>query len=224
MSNNSNEEFENTRKIEPVSQHKIIGAKRHDIEIEDANNTKHGRSLHFWQKRISSESRLIILAAVFVIALLCGFLLSSYYNDKQQMAENDNIHQQQMIDRQRSDIKMQQRSLEQQRQHLEDERKELYKQSDEDTPQSFGEWLGSVADKISGKTPEREKAKIGATAKRTTATAEIQSKIDEINSSLAKLETTGQQLSQLQQNLSDEYHKNKDAVTLVKTYLQSILP
>ena len=53
------------------------------------------------KKMSTKKKRRLLLAGGFLIALFCGFMISGYYHDQHQMAENDKAYQTQQLQQQK---------------------------------------------------------------------------------------------------------------------------
>ena len=222
MYNNHDNKFDETRKIETISSNDLISNTRPDIEITDTKGKKPANSGKFssFRKKYFNKPGVWILAIVFVIALLGGFFLSSYYNDKKQLAENDSIHQQQEVKNQLAQISDQRKELEKERKQLEAEKAALA--SDQNAPEEKQSWLGSVIDTITGEKAQKDKQKADSKTEFDQKIAQAQTKIDDINNNLNDLDSMKNKLSDAQQQITNEYYKNKDIIDFVKINLQKL--
>lgn len=226
MYNNRDNELDKTRKMDPVTPNDFVGSDRSDIEIKDVKpkeKTTHG-FMRFFQKK---QTKICLLVIVFILALAGGFSLSSYYNDKEQLAENESIHQQQELKRQQADLEQQKKDLETQRKQLEQE-KEALNASKNAPDQSASSWLGSVLDSVTGEKGQKAEQGQGNNSSDNNVQidkkiAQAQEKIDEINNNLGKFESMKQGVSHLQGKLEETYQNNQELFDTIKFNLQKIL-
>lgn len=219
MRNNHDADLDKTRKLEPISHKDSLDRHRSDIEIKDVEQKKKPLSSKNWlnAKRI----RIWVLLIVFFFALIGGFYLSSYYNDQKQLTENESIHQQQDLKKQQADIDRQKEELEKQRSQLEREKNELNSGRNSSGPQTS--WLDDVIGSLTGEKEKKAAQKQENNIQIDKEIAQAQTKIDEINNSLGKLDAMRQEVSVLQEKLTKAYENNKDLIDIFKLNLRNML-
>ncbi len=197
-----------------------------------------GKKPRFTQK----QKRAMFLAAGFLLAIFCGFLVSGYLHDKQQAAENSKVQATQMelkqkdLAKQESDLKAQRERLEKEKKALEAKQQELQQKSermngrneqiaDEGNSQSV---VGKLMDKVTGKDKERQQAAQQNKAQGTQASADAasvqqsiadaQSMINDVDSKLDDVGTMKQQAAKVKDAAVNAYAEHEGTIQTVLYY------
>ena len=145
------------------------------------------------------QKKAMLLTGGFLAALFCGFLISGYLHDKEQLAENSKVQATQMEQKQKA-LSEQEKELKDQREHLAQEKKELEAKqqelqnkaermngrneqlADEGSSKSM---LGTLVDKVTGK----EKERTAATQQNAAQGAKASADADSVKQSIADAQT-----------------------------------
>ncbi|BAL82912.1 hypothetical protein SELR_12040 [Selenomonas ruminantium subsp. lactilytica TAM6421] len=182
------------------------------------------------------KKRGLLLAAVFVIALLGGFMLAGYSQDQSEAKQNQHqLEQQKMQAReqklsdQEADLKARRQELERQKKELQERERELEdkasrakgrnEQLAESAPDST---LGKFMDKVTGKEAKRrdqqkENAAIAAqadgdVAKLKQSIAEAQNMLDDVDAKLDTVAEMQQEARKIKAKAESAYAENKDVI------------
>lgn len=175
------------------------------------------------KKMTPRRKRALLLTAGFLAALFCGFMISGYYHDQQQMAENDKAYQ-------TTQLQQQKQELEKEKKALEDKRRELQAQSDRLNGRNEQMAADDAAaspvirlwNKVTGKSADREQTASNNSAKSSQATAaagsvsqsidEAQAALDDVNSKLNSLHEVTQQAAKVKDAAASAYSEHADVI------------
>ena len=191
----------------------------------------------------SGKKKLLLLAVGFIMALLLGFALAGYSQDRSAMKEAEKARQeQQLLSReqklyeQEASLKEERKRLEQQKKALEAKQKEMENESSrlqgrneqlKDDANNGG--LGQMLDKVTGKEKERQQAKQAndkQSEKLKSDTAEVhrsieeaQHMLEEVDNRIDDIEAMQQEAQKLRGQFETAYAENKDTVDQVIYYI-----
>ena len=193
----------------------------------------------------AGKKRGLLLAACFSAALLGGFMLAGYSQDKSEAKQNQQqLERQQMqakekkLADQEADLKARRQELERQKKELQAREKELEDKSsrakgrnEEIESNAPGSSLGKLVDKVTGKEAKRkeqlqENEKISAqadsdVAKLKQSIAEAQSMLDDVDAKLDTVADMQQEASRIKAKAESAYAENKDVIDKAVYYART---
>lgn len=205
--------------------------------VAENNKTNYSKKKFFTPKR----KKAACLAAGFLAALLIGFMLAGYSQDK----ENKNAATQQQFMQKELELAEKEKDLQARRKELEQQKKELQakeqdlteksnlakgrnEQLDDSEPSSM---LGKLVDKVTGKNAERaQKRQVNnETSSQADADAaavkrsinDAQNMLDDVNSKLDNVTAMKNEASQLKDKAAAAYAENKGTIDKAVYYAKT---
>ncbi len=181
------------------------------------------------------RKRAMMLGVGFAAALLIGFMIAGYNQDKSEAQHARQVQEQQMKDKekqiaeQETDLKARRAELEKQKKELQERQRQLEEQSSrakgrneqmgDSAPSST---IGKIIDKVTGKEADRRQKveqNKQQSAQSDTAAADVgksiedaQRMLDEVNSKLDSVESMKAEASQLKDKAAAAYEENKGVI------------
>lgn len=205
--------------------------------VDENNKTNYSKKKFFTPKR----KKAACLAAGFLAALLIGFMLAGYSQDK----ENKNAATQQQFMQKELELAEKEKDLQARRKELEQQKKELQakeqdlteksnrakgrnEQLDDSKPSSM---LGKLVDKVTGKNAERAQKRQANNETSSQADADAaavkrsindaQSMLDDVNSKLDNVTAMKKEASQLKDKAAAAYAENKGTIDKAVYYAKT---
>ena len=188
-----------------------------------------------------SGKRVLLLLAVFLFALFCGFLLAGYAREHSQ-AEETRIQQAQALRQKQQALEAEENSLLQKRKQLEQERQELEKRrqelaqefqraqgrNDQLAAEAPDSTFGQLLDKVTGKEKERQEAIQKNKQQQAQAVsdadsidqsiADAQAMLEDVNSKLETVAAMKREADQMKAKVEAAYEENKDVIDTALYY------
>lgn len=205
--------------------------------VDENNKTNYSKKKFFTPKR----KKAACLAAGFLAALLIGFMLAGYSQDK----ENKNAATQQQFMQKELELAEKEKDLQARRKELEQQKKELQakeqdlteksnrakgrnEQLDDSKPSSM---LGKLVDKVTGKNAERAQKRKANNETSSQADADAaavkssindaQNMLDDVNSKLDNVTAMKNEASQLKDKAAAAYAENKGTIDKAVYYAKT---
>lgn len=205
--------------------------------VDENNKTNYSKKKFFTPKR----KKAACLAAGFLAALLIGFMLAGYSQDK----ENKNAATQQQFMQKELELTEKEKDLQARRKELEQQKKELQakeqdlteksnrakgrnEQLDDSKPSSM---LGKLVDKVTGKNAERAQKRQANNETSSQADADAaavkssindaQNMLDDVNSKLDNVTAMKNEASQLKDKAAAAYAENKGTIDKAVYYAKT---
>ncbi len=198
------------RELPPLPREKIAGEEQ-----------RQGSPLS--KKKNSKRKRRLLLAGGFLLALFCGFMISGYYHDQQQMAENDKAYQTHQLQQQKQELEKEKKDLETKRRELQARSDRLNGRNEQmSADDSSASTVSRLWNKVTGKSAERQQEARSNTDKSSKAASaagtvsqsidEAQAALDDVNSKLDNLNEVRQQASKVKDAAASAYSEHADVV------------
>ena len=193
-------------------------------------------------KKKMPPKKIWFLVIGFLVALFAGFLLSSNRMDKQSLAENDRVHQQQAMQK---DLVEQKKALEEEKVQLERQKAELAEKQQQASSRSaqLNEQSDSILNdvqsasgvkrlwnKVTGKEKEQKEAAAQSASSAATAGQEAaslkeslnqaESMLDGVNKKIDEVDSMRKQVGQVKAAAESAYQNHADLIDQAAVYLQ----
>ena len=185
----------------------------------------------------ANKKRALLLGGGFLLALVIGFSAASYFGDRQTLAENEKIHQQQALQLQKKDLEQQKAQLEREKAELAQRQKAASSQSEKMAEKSEGfltemqnaSGLKKVWNKVTGKEQEQktaaaETASAASAAREESATLKellgnAEAMLDTVNRKLDEVDALRQQAGKMKEAAASTYQENAGLIEQAGIYM-----
>jgi hypothetical protein len=186
---------------------------------------------------LANKKRALFLGGGFLLALVIGFSAASYFGDRQTLAENEKIHQQQELQLQKKDLEQQKVQLEREKAELAQRQKSASSQSEKMAEKSEGllaemqnaSGIKKVWNKVTGKEQEQktaaaENASAANAAREESATlkeslGDAEAMLDTVNRKLDEVDAMRQQAGKIKAAAESTYQENAGLIDQAGVYM-----